>query len=235
MDHTVVVPTYNEANNVGRLIPRILARDPGLSVLVVDDGSPDGTAAVVRDLPDFGGRVNLIERESKQGLGSAYIAAFRWVLANTDAESVFEMDADLSHDPGALDRFLEEIRHHDVVLGSRYLDGVAVVNWPLRRLALSVGANIFTRWMTGLPLTDSTSGFKCFRRRVLEELPLERITSQGYGFQIEMSYRCWKRGYRMKEVPIVFVGRREGLSKMNRKIIWEAVWLVLTLRLRGIV
>ena len=230
----VVIPTYNEADNVGRLIPLVLARDPGLSVLVVDDSSPDGTAAIVRSLPDFGSRVRLLERPVKAGLGAAYIAGFQWVLANTDAEVVFEMDADFSHDPAALDEFLREIRDADVVLGSRYLAGVTVVNWPLRRLVLSLGANMYTRVVTGMPIKDSTGGFKCFRREVLAALPLARIKSDGYGFQIEVNYICWRRGYRIREIPILFVDRRVGISKMSRRIIWEAMWMVWTLRFKRV-
>lgn len=230
----VVIPTYNEAENIGRLVPLVLARDPGLSALVVDDSSPDGTGAIVRGLPDFGGRVRLLERPVKSGLGAAYIAGFHWVLAHTDADVVFEMDADFSHDPAALDEFLTEIRDADVVLGSRYLYGVTVVNWPLRRLVLSVGANIYTRLVTGMPLKDSTGGFKCFRREVLAALPLDRIKSDGYGFQIEVNYHCWRRGFRIREIPITFVDRRVGISKMSRRIIWEAMWMVWALRLKRI-
>jgi dolichol-phosphate mannosyltransferase len=230
----VVIPTYNEAENIGRLVPLVLARDPELSVLVVDDSSPDGTAAVVRALPDFGGRVQLLSRPEKSGLGAAYIAGFKWVLANTGAEAVFEMDADFSHDPVALDEFLREIRDADVVLGSRYLYGVTVVNWPLSRLMLSVGANLYTRLVTGLPLKDSTGGFKCFRREVLAALPLDRIRSDGYGFQIEVNYYCWRRGYRIREIPITFVDRRVGISKMSRRIIWEAMWMVWGLRFKRV-
>jgi dolichol-phosphate mannosyltransferase len=230
----VVVPTYNEADNIGRLVPAILDRDPRLSVLVVDDNSPDGTAAVVKGLPDYGGRVTMLERPGKQGLGAAYIAGFKWVLANTDFQAVFEMDADFSHQPEALDVFLEHIEDHDLVLGSRYLDGVTVVNWPLSRLILSVGANIYARLVTGMSIKDSTGGFKCFRRSTLEALPLDSIKSDGYSFQIEMNYHCWKRGMRIKEIPIMFVDRQVGVSKMSRRIIVEAMWMVWALRLRRI-
>jgi dolichol-phosphate mannosyltransferase len=230
----VVIPTYNEADNVGRLIPLILARDPGLSVLVVDDSSPDGTAAIVRGLAEFGNRVRLLERARKEGLGAAYIAGFQWALARTDADVIFEMDADFSHDPVALDDFLREIRDHDLVLGSRYLNGVTVVNWPLSRLILSVGANIYARLVTGMPIKDCTGGFKCFRREVLAALPLDRIKSDGYSFQIEMNYHCWRRGFRIKEIPIIFVDRQVGISKMSRRIVWEAMWMVWALRFRRI-
>nr|MEE4269756.1 polyprenol monophosphomannose synthase [Candidatus Krumholzibacteria bacterium] len=230
----VVVPTYNEAENVGRLIPLILARDPRLSVLVVDDNSPDGTGAVVKGLPGFGDRVLLLERPGKAGLGAAYIAGFQWILEHTEFDAVFEMDADFSHQPEALDHFLEEIDSHDLVLGSRYLEGVTVVNWPLRRLILSVGANIYARFVTGMPIKDSTGGFKCFRRATLERLPLDSIKSDGYSFQIEMNYHCWRRGLRIKEIPIMFVDRAVGVSKMSKKIIVEAMWMVWALRLRRI-
>jgi dolichol-phosphate mannosyltransferase len=230
----VVIPTYNEADNIGRLVPLILARDDRLSVLVVDDNSPDGTAGIVKGLPGFGDRILILERELKQGLGAAYIAAFKWILGNTDFEAVFEMDADFSHDPVALDEFLEEIESHDLVLGSRYLHGITVVNWPLRRLILSVGANRFASFVTGLPMKDSTGGFKCFRRSTLEMLPLDRIKSDGYSFQIEMNYHCWKRGLRIKEIPIMFVDRQVGTSKMSKRIIVEAMWMVWALRLRRI-
>ena len=230
----VVVPTYNEADNIGRLVPEILARDQRLSVLVVDDNSPDGTAAVVKALPEFGGRVLILERPEKQGLGAAYIAGFQWILANTDFEAIFEMDADFSHQPEALDHFLREIETHDLVLGSRYLEGITVVNWPLSRLFLSVGANLYARLITGMPIKDSTGGFKCFRRTTLEMLPLQNIKSDGYSFQIEMNYHCWRRGLRIKEIPIMFVDRAVGVSKMSRKIIFEAMWMVWALRLRRI-
>ncbi|MBA4377125.1 MAG: dolichyl-phosphate beta-D-mannosyltransferase [Gemmatimonas sp.] len=232
MKCVVVIPTYNEADNIGRIVPAVLARDPGLSVLVVDDNSPDGTAAVVKALPDYGGRVRMLERPGKAGLGAAYIAGFQWVLANTDAEAVFEMDADFSHDPAAIDTFLQEIRDHDVVLGSRYLYGITVVNWPLRRVILSVGANIYARRVTGMPIKDSTGGFKCFRREVLAALPLASIKSDGYSFQIEMNYHCWRRRFRIKEIPIMFVDRQVGVSKMSKRIVWEAMWMVWALRLR---
>ncbi len=230
----VVVPTYNEADNVGRLIPLILERDERLSVLVVDDNSPDGTAAIVKALPGFGDRILILEREKKQGLGAAYIAAFQWILANTDFEAVFEMDADFSHDPEALDVFLQEIETHDLVLGSRYLHGITVVNWPLKRLILSVGANRYAGFITGMSLKDCTGGFKCFRRSTLESLPLDKIGSDGYSFQIEMNYHCWRRKMAIKEIPIMFVDRAVGVSKMNKKIIIEAMWMVWALRLRRI-
>ena len=228
----VIVPTYNEAQNVRELIPAILARDERISVLVVDDNSPDGTAGVVKSLPGFGERIHILERPRKEGLGPAYIAGFQWALANTAADAIFEMDADFSHQPEALDEFLVEIEDHDLVLGSRYLDGITVVNWPLRRLILSVGANIYARVVTGLPVKDCTGGFKCFRRSTLAQLPLSSIKCDGYSFQIELNYHCWKRGLRIKEIPIMFVDRAVGVSKMSRRIIWEAIWMVWVLRWR---
>ena len=221
----VIVPTYNEVENIPRLVPEILAQDPSLDVLIVDDASPDGTAAAVRALAAFGDRVHMLERAGKMGLGSAYIAGFRWALAR-DYGFVFEMDADFSHSPQSLPEFLREIETADVVLGSRYLHGVTVVNWPLQRLILSVGANLYARRITGLPVKDCTGGFKCFRREVLAALPLDRIRSDGYSFQIEVTWYCWKRGFRIREIPILFVDRRIGVSKMNKRIIWEAALLV---------
>jgi dolichol-phosphate mannosyltransferase len=230
----VVIPTYNEADNIGRLVPQILAQDPRLSVLVVDDNSPDGTADIVRKLEDFGTRVSLLLRERKQGLGPAYRAGFKHVLEHTDHDAIFEMDADFSHEPSALPQFLREIAVCDLVVGSRYLHGITVVNWPLSRLILSVGANHYAQLITGLPIKDCTGGFKCFRREVLEALPLDRITSDGYSFQIEVNYHVWKRGYRIREIPIMFVDRQVGVSKMSRRIIWEAAWMVWYLRCKRI-
>ncbi|MBM4117688.1 polyprenol monophosphomannose synthase [bacterium] len=228
----VIIPTYNERENIDGVIGAVLAVDPRLAVLVVDDSSPDGTAAVVRARPELGTRLHLLERPGKLGLGSAYIAGFQWALARSQIANIIEMDADFSHNPEDLRRFLAEIEGADLVVGSRYLDGVTVVNWPLRRLALSLGANVYTRVVTGMPLKDATGGFKCFRRAVLEAIPLARIRSDGYSFQIEMNYQAWRRGFRIKEIPIVFTDRRVGVSKMNRRIIWEAVWMVWRLRLK---
>ena len=225
----VIIPTYNERDNIGKIVPDVLAQDPGLDVLVVDDGSPDGTAGAVRAIPEFEQRVFLMERSHKMGLGSAYIAGFRWALARR-YPLVFEMDADFSHSPDSLPEFLRRIENADLVLGSRYLNGVTVVNWPLRRLVLSVGANVYARLVTGVPVKDCTGGFKCFRRHVLEALPLDRIRSDGYSFQIEVNWYCWKKGFRICEIPIVFVDRRIGVSKMRKRIIWEAAILVWKLR-----
>jgi len=226
----VIIPTYNERENVEAIVHAVLDQDPRLSVLVVDDNSPDGTGDVLRAMGPMDGRLRLLERPGKMGLGSAYIAGFEQALAGGGVDSLFEMDADFSHDPRDLSRMPDAIERCDLVLGSRYLGGVTVVNWPLRRLALSLGANIYTRLITGMPIQDATGGFKCFRREVLEAIPLRRIRSDGYSFQIEMNYQAWKRGFRIREIPIVFTDRRVGVSKMNRRIILEAVWMVWRLR-----
>ncbi|HMJ19578.1 MAG TPA: polyprenol monophosphomannose synthase [Gemmatimonadaceae bacterium] len=226
----VIVPTYNEKFNIARLIPAVLAQDPALEILVVDDGSPDGTGAIVDAIAGTNPRVHVIHRASKLGLGTAYIAGFRWALERK-YDLVFEMDADFSHNPERLPEFLEAIKEADVVLGSRYQDGhVNVVNWPMSRLFLSYGANVYARGVTGLPIFDATGGFKCFRRNVLESIDLNSVKSNGYAFQIEMSYRAWKRGFRLLEIPIIFVDRTEGVSKMSKKIVREAVWMVWRLR-----
>jgi dolichol-phosphate mannosyltransferase len=226
----VIVPTYNERFNIARLIPAILAQDPSLEVLVVDDGSPDGTGAIVDGIAANNSRVHVIHRAAKLGLGTAYIAGFRWALERK-YDLVFEMDADFSHNPERLPEFLEAIRESDVVLGSRYQNGhVNVVNWPMSRLFLSYAANIYARFVTGLPIFDTTGGFKCFRRNVLESIDLNSVKSNGYAFQIEMSYRAWKRGFQLFEIPIIFVDRTEGVSKMSKKIVREAIWMVWRLR-----
>ena len=226
----VIIPTYNERDNIARIIEQVLARDDRLDVLVVDDGSPDGTGAIVDDIKARNPRVDVIHRAGKQGLGTAYIAGFKWALAREYA-FVFEMDADFSHDPAHLPQFLEAVEGADVVIGSRYRNGrVTVVNWPVGRLLLSFAANVYARVITGLQLFDSTAGFKCFRRRVLETVDLDAVKSSGYAFQIEMNFRAWKKGFRIVEIPIVFVDRTEGESKMSKKIVREAVWMVWRLR-----
>ena len=228
----VVIPTYNEAPNLLHIVPQVLAQDPRLEVLVVDDNSPDGTGRLADELAARDPRVHVLHREGKLGLGTAYIRGFGWALERT-YEYVFEMDADFSHDPAHLKEFLKAIEDADVVLGSRYLDGkVTVVNWPMGRLMLSYCANIYARWITGLRIWDLTGGFKCFRRRVLETIDLSQVRSNGYAFQIEMSVRAWRKGFKFREIPIVFVDRTEGQSKMNRAIVREAVWMVPRLRLQ---
>ncbi len=228
----VVVPTYNEASNLPSLVPQILAQDPRLEILVVDDNSPDGTGRIADGLAaGQGSRVHALHRPGKAGLGTAYLEGFRWALAR-GYDYVFEMDADFSHDPAHLKQFLTAIAGADLVLGSRYLGGkVTVVNWPMGRLLLSYCANIYARLVTGLRIWDLTGGFKCFRRHVLETIDLDRVHSNGYAFQIEMTFRAWRKKLKLAEIPIVFVDRTEGQSKMNRAIVREAIWMVPRLRL----
>ncbi len=229
----VVVPTYNERENLPQILPRILAVDPRLDILVVDDGSPDGTGELADAFAAGEPRVHVLHRTAKEGLGRAYLAGFAWALGH-DYAWICEMDADFSHDPKYLADLLKASADADLILGSRYARGVNVINWPMSRLLLSWFANKYVRWVTGLPLTDATGGFKCFRRRVLEAIPLDRVRSNGYAFQIEMSYRAWRKGFRLAEIPIVFVDRVEGTSKMNKRIVREAVWMVWWLRLQAL-
>lgn len=229
----VVVPTYNEKDNIERLVRAILDLKRELHVLIVDDNSPDGTGEIADRLAGSLSEVHVIHRKGKLGLGSAYREGFRYALKE-GAPLIFEMDADFSHDPSYLPLFLEKINDYDVVVGSRYLNGVSVVNWPIRRLMLSYGANIYTRIVTGLRLTDCTGGFKCFRREVLASIDLGRIKSDGYSFQIEMNYRCMEKGFRIGEVPIIFIDRHAGSSKMSKKIVREAVVMVWRLRIGSI-
>ncbi len=233
MKHSlVIIPTYNEADNVSKIIPEVLAQDEGFNVLIVDDNSPDGTAKLVKEMQKSSPRVHLIERPSKQGLGTAYVAGFKYALSH-GFDFVFEMDADFSHDPQSLLKLLAKAEECDLVIGSRYISGVNVINWPMSRLILSYSANLYTRLVTGLPVRDATAGFKCYRRAVLESLDLDSITSNGYSFQIETNFMAWKKGFRVCEVPIVFTDRREGISKMSKHIVYEAAWMVWKLKFRG--
>ena len=226
----VIIPTYNERDNIIKLLDAVLGQDPTLEVLVVDDGSPDGTGDIVDARSTSDPRVHIIHREKKLGLGTAYLAGFAWALSR-DYAYVFEMDADFSHDPQHIPQFLASIADADLVIGSRYRDGrVTVVNWPIGRLLLSYFANVYARFVTGLPIWDSTAGYKCFRRAVLEAIDLKDVRSNGYAFQIEMHFRVWRKKFRVVEIPIVFVDRTEGASKMSKKIIREAVWMVWRLR-----
>jgi dolichol-phosphate mannosyltransferase len=231
----VVVPTYNERVNLPLVVPVILQQDPRIDVLVVDDNSPDGTGQLADELAAATPRVHVLHRPNKSGLGKAYLAGFQWALANR-YDLIFEMDADFSHDPKFLGDFISAAANADLVIGSRYRAGVVnVINWPISRLLLSIGANQYARWITGLPLADSTGGFKCFRREVLEAIDFEKVRSNGYAFQIEMSFRAWKKGFRLVEVPIVFTDRVEGQSKMNKRIVREAIWMVWWLRLQSLI
>jgi len=226
----VVMPTYNEAENLATIVPAVLDRDPRIDVLVVDDGSPDGTGEIADRIAAESSRVSVIHREGKRGLGSAYLRGFTWGLER-GYDYVLEMDSDHSHDPKYLSDLLRAVEEdYDLVIGSRYVSGVNVINWPMSRLLLSWFANKYARVITGLPLSDSTSGFKCFRREVLEVIEFSKVGSTGYAFQIEMDFRAWKKGFRVGEVPIVFVDRAGGESKMSGSIVREAVWRVWALR-----
>ena len=232
----VIIPTYNEIDNIETVLEMVMAQPGRLDVLVIDDGSPDGTADRVRQIEDrFPGRIHLREREGKQGLGTAYRLGFRFAL-DRDYTCVCEMDADLSHNPEDLPRLITPVQQGeaDLAIGSRYIDGVRVVDWPLSRLMLSYGAGIYTRVITRLPIKDVTAGFKCYHRRVLEDIDLSRVKSNGYSFQVEMKYRAWRRGFRLVEVPIVFTERTEGQSKMSKAIVREAAYKVWELRLRDL-
>ena len=226
----VIIPTYNEKENIREIIPEILKKDPSINVLIVDDNSPDGTGKIADELANENSRIKVLHREKKAGLGTAYKTGFKYALEN-GYDHIFEMDADFSHDPKYIPHFLEAVEEVDLVLGSRYISGVNVINWPMSRLLLSYYANVYTRWVTGLPVKDATGGFKCFRREVLEKIDLDKVQSEGYSFQIEMSFRAWKKGFKIKEIPIVFEDRRVGQSKMSKKIVREAIWRVWKLRI----
>ncbi len=230
----VILPTFNERENLPAILPQILAQDDRLDVLVVDDNSPDGTGKMADEFAARNPRIHVLHRAAKEGLGRAYLAGFAWGLAQA-YELLFEMDADFSHDPKYLGSLVSAIRGGaDVAIGSRYQTGVNVINWPMSRLLLSWFASKYARWITGLKLTDLTAGFKCFRREVLTSIPLEQVRSNGYAFQIEMSFRATRKGFRLVEVPIVFTDRSEGRSKMNRAIVREAIWMVWWLRFQAI-
>jgi dolichol-phosphate mannosyltransferase len=229
----VVIPTYNEAENIPQLIPAVLQQAPNLDILIVDDGSPDGTGAIIKKMMAMDSRLHIIERQGKQGLGTAYVRGFRYAIEH-GYDFVFEMDADFSHNPNDIPVFLAKIQDADLVLGSRYIDGVRVLDWPMNRLLLSYSANVYTRIMTGLPIHDATGGFKCFRIAALKAINLDKIRSNGYAFQIEMSFKVWKKGFRILEVPIIFADRKVGTSKMSGNIVYEAVFMLMKLRLRSI-
>jgi len=230
----VVVPTYNEAENLQRLIDRILEQPADLEIVIVDDGSPDGTGRLADEISAKNPKVHVLHREGKLGLGTAYVAGFRYALSQK-VDVVFEMDADFSHDPKELPNFLARVgAGADVVIGSRYVHGVRVMNWSFKRLLLSKMATLYVDLITGMGgdvITDATAGFKCYRREVLESIDLDRIHSNGYAFQIEMKYRAYRKGFKLAEIPITFNDRHVGQSKMSKKIIFEALWIVWRLRL----
>ena len=229
----VIIPTYNERDNIARLSGEILAQHPDLQILFVDDNSPDGTGKLADELAAANERIKVLHRPGKLGLGSAYRAGFKLAL-DAGADFVIEMDADFSHSPTVLPLFLDAIQDADLVIGSRYLNGISVVNWPLRRLMLSYFASVYTRFVTGLRVNDCTSGFKCFRRSAIEAFDLDNVKSDGYSFQIEMNYRCMEKGFKIVEVPIIFIDRHAGTSKMSGRIVREAVTMVWKLRLGSI-
>ena len=235
-DSIVIIPTYNEKENIEKIIRAIFALEKSFHILVIDDGSPDGTAAIVRGLmaDEFGGALHLIERAGKMGLGTAYIAGFKWALEH-GYDYIFEMDADFSHDPADLPRLYSACADegYDVAIGSRYVSGVNVVNWPIGRVMMSYFASKYVQFITGFHICDTTAGFKCYRRRVLETIELDKVRFKGYAFQIEMKFTAYKIGFRIKEVPVIFVNRREGVSKMNSSIFGEAFFGVIRLRWDG--
>ena len=226
----VIIPTYNEKDNIPVIVEQVLARDPMIEVLVIDDNSPDGTGRILDGMAAKDQRVHVIHRPGKMGLGTAYVTGFKWALSKS-YDYICEMDADFSHPPSALNVFLDKIKDCDLVIGSRYIVGINVVNWPLKRLLLSYFANIYARIVTGVPVRDLTAGFKCYRRKVLEAINLDKIKSNGYAFQIEMHFNAYYKGFTVLEVPIIFEERKMGTSKMNKKIVYEAVWMVWRLQL----
>jgi len=233
MKTLVIIPTYNELDNVQKLIPHIIEKYPELDILIVDDNSPDGTANYVEELSKSEPRVKLIKREKKLGLGTAYVEGFKYMLTN-GYDAVIQMDADYSHDPKEIKNFLKKIKDYDLVIGSRYINGVRVINWPIRRLLLSYFANLYTRIITGMPIKDATGGFKCIKRNVIESINLDEIRSNGYSFQIEINFLAWRKKFKIIEIPIVFVERVQGSSKMSKKIVREAVFMVWKLRLKSL-
>jgi dolichol-phosphate mannosyltransferase len=229
----LIIPTYNEIDNIEKMLQTLFSLYPKINILILDDGSPDGTAAVVKKYQKDHENLHIIERSGKLGLGTAYITGFKWALER-DYQFVFEMDCDFSHDPKDLSRLLEAAQTNDLVIGSRYIDGIRIINWPFRRLLLSYCASIYTRIITGLNVLDVTGGFKCFTRSALEELDLDRVISNGYSFQIELNFKVWSKGLKIKEVPIIFTERRDGQSKMHGGIVKEAIFAVFMLRIRKI-
>ncbi|MCR4417431.1 MAG: polyprenol monophosphomannose synthase [Ignavibacteria bacterium] len=231
----VIIPTYNESENIKKLIPEILKRTNGeIDILIVDDNSPDGTSDVVRNFQKEHQNIFLMTRPKKAGLGTAYVEGFKFALSK-GYEYILQMDADFSHEPKEIKNFLKRIQECDLVIGSRYKDGVRVLNWPLSRLFLSVFANLYTMIITGMPVKDATGGYKCFRRKVLEAIDLDKIRSNGYAFQIEMNFKAYRKGFKICEMPIVFTDRVKGKSKMSKKIVIEAAWMVWKLRIQSLI
>ncbi len=229
----IIIPTFNEIDNIERMIDTIFGLYPEVSLLIIEDGSPDGTAQVVKSKQQNLDNLHMIERTGKLGLASAYTTGFKWALEQ-DFEYVFEMDCDFSHDPKQVSELLEAAMENELVIGSRYIGGIRIINWPFKRLLLSYLASIYTRFITGIPVYDTTGGFKCFSRKALESLDLNQVFSKGYIFQLELNYKIWSMGLRVKEVPITFYERRDGQSKMAGGIIFEALFAVLMLRVRHI-
>lgn len=229
----VIIPTYNEIDNIQRMLETLTSFYPELSILIIEDGSPDGTANIVKEFMKSNNQIHIIERTGKQGLGTAYITGFKWALAR-DFDFIFEMDCDFSHDPKDIPILLKAAQTNDLVIGSRYINGIRIINWPMHRLLLSYFAGVYTRIITGLNILDATGGFKCFTKSALQSLNLEKVFSNGYSFQIELNFKIWAKGLKVKEVPIVFTERRDGLSKMSGGIVWEAIFAVIKLRLRKI-
>jgi dolichol-phosphate mannosyltransferase len=233
LDTLVIIPTYNEKENIDRIAEAVLEISPHVAILFVDDNSPDGTGKLADALSEKHERVHVLHRTTKDGLGRAYIAGFKWAL-DRDFQYVMEMDCDFSHDPAEIPNFRDKMMEgYDLVLGSRYVGGIRVLNWPMSRLLLSRGAGIYVQLITGMPFSDPTGGFKCFRRKLLQAYELDNVRANGYGFQIEMTHRAWIRGFRIGEVPITFEDRQMGTSKMSGNIIYEALWVVWTLALRN--
>lgn len=229
----VIIPTFNEIDNIERMIETMFGLYPEISLLIIEDGSPDGTADVVKKLQAKFNNLHMIERKGKLGLGTAYITGFKWALEK-NYDFVFEMDCDFSHDPEQVKDLLRAAQSNDLVIGSRYIDGIRIINWPFKRLLLSYLASIYTRFVTGIPVFDTTGGFKCFTRKALTTLNLNNIISKGYIFQLELNYKVWLSGLRVKEVPITFYERRDGESKMAGGIIFEALFAVVRLRFKAL-
>jgi len=225
MKTLIIIPTYNEIDNIEKLLEQVLAKSETIEVLVIDDNSPDGTALRVKFMQSSEPRIHLLERPGKMGLGSAYVTGFKYALER-DYDYIMEMDADFSHNPEDIPLLLNAAKKYDLVIGSRYCEGVNIIHWPIKRLLISYFASKYVRTITRMPVKDPTSGFKCFQRKVLENIDLDKILSDGYAFQIEMNFRAWVKGFHIKEIPIVFTERKNGVSKMSRKIVWEAAWMV---------